>query len=330
MKAINFFFVIIIFFTCCISCEKELDVPIPKLDVSLDKAEIKVGESVIFDVNGYEASQILFYSGEELSEFQYSNVKRYMVDPGMKISFSSRKQFGQQQKQLSILLSTEFVGEYDSAAITNSYNQNQWIDISDKMGIPIINSEFFIPSRLVDISDYMTFGKPFYIAFRYTQKPQETNLLTNLWSIQNFNCYSVDSIGGNSLNLFNQSNMAFSMIDITKNIRPSRSNVTPALNYLYGPERYVEDNSNFNPDNLAYNDPYSEVWAISKNLNTDSIEIGYDKPETVVKITDVTFIKQYAYQYNKPGVYKAVFVAVNSSIDVKKEITKEFLITVRP
>lgn len=82
------------------------------------------------------------------------------------LSFSTKYQYGSQDNQLAVLISTDFNGSYEAADV----NAATWIDITDDFVLSS-GGDSFISSGLKDISEYELPNKLFYIAFRYTYSP---------------------------------------------------------------------------------------------------------------------------------------------------------------
>ena len=105
------------------------------------------------------------------------------------------------------------------------------------------------------------------------------------------------------------------------------------MNPIYDPNNPLYDANAQRPDFVPYdpvspwNDPELEHWAITKPIYLDEVDLGPDF-STVIKGISNAEIEEYAYTYSKPGTYTAHFVSINASIEGKKEVVKEFTITV--
>lgn len=77
------------------------------------------------------------------------------------LSFSNAVQYGSQENNLSILVSTDFDGNYDMENIGKA----TWNDLTKEF--QLATDKKFVKSGEVDLSSWATPRKPVYIAFRY-------------------------------------------------------------------------------------------------------------------------------------------------------------------
>lgn len=348
MKFIQLLFIFTISI-CWTSCSKTLDISDPELIVNAEKVTITEGEPVIFNFGtGSNADIVNFYSGEINSDYNYSygiSQGRYMFNnSGYTFSFGSRFDnnnpdpnfdsiYGNQKNQLAIFASTDFNGKLDATSITAA----NWVDVTSKFKLPTAaHASTFTASGTTELADLLTKGKPLYIAYKLTTLKQAVNGYTQFWNINNFVVRSKDSLGNNTVVLYNQNMLEFNFVDITADTRASRASSSSGLLRMGGPEAYLRHPSDDTPaDSIAPGvkvlDPdKSEVWAISKPVNADSVFLGYDKPYAVVQYSTVEFPRTYGYLYKQPGTYEAVFVGTNTTKDETKNIVKKLIITVKP
>lgn len=342
---------IIIFFVSCLlffSCTKKLEVADPVLEVTPVATTVTIGTPVIFNFNTAESPDVLFfYSGEPFSEYAYSydlgKGRKLINTMGYELSFQSRfdinspvpdssAKYGRQANQLSLWASTDFNGKLDTTSIKSA----AWTNITSKFTLPTaLNTSTFTNSGTVALTDVAVQKKPLYLGFKLVTLKQRTNGYSQFWNVQNFNIVSKDTVGSSKVTLYNIGNLEFNIVDFTSPIRPAITSRTSALVRMGGPNPYIGQPQNI-LDSLSnigvVLDPdRSEVWAISRPVNVDTVFLGYDKPAaTIANYTDVQFKPQFGYVYTKPGTYKAVFVGINRSKDETKQILKEFTITVNP
>lgn len=334
-------------FLCVVSCNKELEVEDPQLDITLSTAIVKAGEAVIFTIgNENPPDNLVFFSGEPNKEYAYS----YGVGPGRlalnqsgyDFSFQSRfdynspsadsaTKYGLQTGQLSIWASTDFNGSLDSVSVKKA----TWMDITSKFTLPTAqHASTFTNSGVNTLRDVMVKGKPLYIAYKLITKKQRDFGYSQFWNIQNFTIKGIDSVVGQLPSLYNMGKMEFNFVDITRAVRTSTLSRTAALLRMGGPNPYItrteQQDSIINALGLVVDPELSEAWVISANISTDSVFLGYDAPVTVAGYTDIRFPTQYIYVYNAPGTYKAVFVGENRTADQTKQVVREFIITVLP
>ena len=342
------------------SCEKPgLEAETPLFNVTAETATVKAGVPVKFNITGGDAQTISFYSGELLKE--YSSKDGRVVDVnggGATMAFTSSVQLGTQANQLSIMASNNFSGDYSSLAKVKAAT---WVDITSRFTLG--TSTAFLASGTKDISDLIIAGKPLYIAFRYITKPQATNGINRQWFIQTFAINSNKLLDNTlALSIVNQARAGFIIVDENKDKAPALSSATSTRLTLQGntylhaglpqfdPTNPIFDKNNpiYNPREPAFyqpsavykpfvafdptslfNDPASEHWAVSKAITIDKVDLGPDWSTAIRGITNPV-MTDYTYTYSKPGTYKAVFVAANSTVDSQKQIVKEITITVTP
>ncbi len=341
------------------SCDKpELEAEVPGFDATTTTATVKAGVPVKFDIKGGDAQTISFYSGELLKEYSSKNGR--VVDitgAGATMAFTSSVQAGAQTNQLSIMASTNFSGDYSSL---DKVKAATWVDITNRFALG--TGTAFLASGTKDITDLFVAGKPLYIAFRYITKPQAANGINRQWFIQTFAINSKKLLDNTiSLPIANQASIGFIIIDQNKDKAPALSSVTSTRltlqgnTYLHaGLPQFDPNNPIFNKDNPIYNprdpayqpsavfkpfvafdpaspfnDPASEHWAVSKAIAADKVDLGPDWSSPIRGITNPV-LTEYLYTYTKPGTYKAVFVASNSTVNDQKEVVKEITITVTP
>lgn len=339
------------------SCEKDLVVKdAPDFDVSTESTSYKVGQRVTFTFTG-EADLISFYSGQNLNDYAYREGRVLKLDSlGAQLSFSTSVQTGTQANQLSVLASNNFNGDYSSLVSVKSAT---WIDITERF--KLATTATFTTSTAQDLTDLIVAGKPLYLAFRYTTKPQAVNGLARIWAIQSLTLTSKSVFNGTNPLLNDQIYAGFRIVDEDPVNTPSRSQVATGRvtlqgnvykdpkDPIYDPKNPIYDPANpiYDPKselyqptavrpafvpydpNSPYNDPQRETWAVSAPLFTDMVDLGPDHSIAVQGIrspqaTDFSFI------YTKPGTYKAYFVASNVTKDQRKDVVKELSITVTP
>lgn len=354
------------------SCGKDVMVDAPiGFDVTTKTTTFKVGEPITFNISGGEVQRIAFYSGEALNDYEFKDGRLADVTGGgVTMAFTSSltngsqaaqlPALGNQSKQLTILASTDFNGDYSSLAKVKAAT---WKDITTRFALGTTTT--FLNSGVKDIADLVVSGKPLYIAFKYVTKPQAKNGIARTVAIQTFAITSTKKLANMvSLNFALQGDAAFSIVDENPLNAPAKSVVTSSRVSLYGNEYLWPGHALFDPNNTVFdplnpiydpqsqgyvptavrpiykpydpaspwNDPTSENWAVSKAINIgDKIDLGPDWAEpikTMVTVPPTEFI--YSKGYDIPGTYKAVFVGSNASKDDFKSVTKEVTITITP
>jgi hypothetical protein len=339
------------------SCEKELKVDAaPDFDVSLASNTVKAGQPIQFSVSGY-ADQISFYSGEVYRDYEFRDGRTVDLPyKGATLTFNTGVNLGTQANQLRVLISNNFNGDYSSLS---SVKAATWVDITDSL--KLATNATFISAGTLDISRYSEGGRPFHVAFKYLTRPQLENGVVRTWMIENFRVSSIDKFNGANLLFKDQAFAAFTVVDEDPENNPSRSSITTTRLTLqgntfedpaspkYNPENPIYDPANpiydpksefydpnavrpeFKPYDTTnpYNDPQRETWAVSSAIEAKAIEMGPDLPIGIRGIRNPK-LEEYAYTYNTPGTYQAVFVAKNSTINESKEVIRKVSITVTP
>ncbi len=338
-----------------ISCQKDIQVEAPALEVSTASATVKKGENVVFSFNG-NADLISFYPGETYFDYAFKDGRTVDISNQARyVQFTSAVQNGSQANQLAVLVSTDFQGDYSFAGVKKA----TWVDITNRF--TLADGANFISSTLQDITSISDANKPLYFAFKYLTKPQAVNGEARLWSIQNFQVLSGATLDGNRLSILNQQFAAFKIIDEDKQNTPSRSTTSAtrisllgnvqkkATDPIYDPSNPIFDPNNpiydpkdprynrlvtrpifvpFDP-NSPFNDPQRETWAVSSPVSFKTVDLGPDK-SIPIKGIDGGVLKQFVHSYKAPGTYKAHFVISNRNIYNSKDLIKEINITVTP
>ena len=297
-----------------ISCQKNLVIDSPdNFDVTTDSAAYKIGTSIRFSFQGGEAHDISFYSGEVLKDYDYKDGRVVDITGSTAVlAFSTAVNLGTQANQLSILVSTDFKGDYSSITAVKAAT---WADVTARFKYGTTTS-FLATSA--DISDLFVAGKPLYLAFKYLTKPQAVNGIARQWSIQSLTLTSGKKLNNTvALTLTNEPGAGFQLVDQNATTAPALSTITNTKIILQG--------NNY----TATNDPASENWAISTGINIDKVNLGPDWSTALKGITGAA-LKEYRYVYSTPGTYKAVFVASNNSVGESKQVVKTVNLTINP
>lgn len=330
------------------SCDKQLEVNggTPEFNVTTQATTFKVGEDVKFTFSG-NAHLISFYSGEPMNEYAFK--EGHIVDgsaTGATLSFTSSVQGGTQANQLSILLSSNFNGNYSDLPSVRSAS---WTDITNRFILG--TSATFAGSGAKDISDLIVPGKPVYIAYKYVTKPQAQNGLARTWMIQSFLVNSNSKVGTKLVTVADQTNAGFRIVDDNPVNAPARSSITSTRITLLGNVYKVASDPIFNPMNpiydptsplydktkvyvpfdpaSSYNDPASEHWYVSTAINTSKIDLGPDRP-IAIQGNSTTPLESYSYKFLVPGTYAVTFVGANTNVNESFEVIKRLEITIIP
>ncbi|MEO5998713.1 MAG: DUF5017 domain-containing protein [Chitinophagaceae bacterium] len=345
-----------------ISCKKTLDVKdAPDFTVTTDANTYKVNDLIRFKIEG-SADIISFYSGEVYRDYAFKDGRVVDVS-GQKDSLSFNSGVapgtpaGTQLNQFSILASTDFSGNYNDLT---SVKVATWKDITSRFTLG--TTATLVKSPTQNITDLVVAGKPIYFSLKYISKPQVANGYARQWLTENFTITSSVRLNDVPVVITDQVHAGFRIVDQNPVNAPARSQVTTTRVTLYGPfykdpKDPIFDPANpiFDPKNpiydpastqyiatavlpkfvpydpnSPYNDPLSENWAVSAPISLDKVDLGTDKAVAVRSSVYTVKPTLYTYRYAKPGTYKAVFVATNSTIDESKKIIKEIGFTITP
>jgi hypothetical protein len=290
------------------ACENNLPVNggTPDFHVETSGNEFKKGTPVTFRLSG-DAGMISFYSGEPLKQYELKDGRTEKATGGT-LAFTSSVSGGTQRNQLAVMVSSDFDGNYDD--ITH-IKKATWKDITSQFTLGTTTA--FTASTVKDISDLLVPGRPLYLAFRYTTRPQAVNGEARTWMVQGITYQAKTSVG--NVTAADMFSVGMRIIDENPATAPARSSVTTSRITLQGNE--------FSPAN----DPASEHWAVSAPIRWEEINIGPDRPVAIKGVTN-TKLDSYTYTYARAGTYKAYFVARNINIDATKEVVKQVDISI--
>jgi hypothetical protein len=291
------------------ACKKTIDVSAPNFDVTTSATTFKVNDSVNFKFQG-NPGLLYFYSGTTFNDYAYDTGRTTTAGP-VQVSFSSTLAAGTQKSQLSVLLSTNFNGKYDSANV----NAATWSDITSRFALA--TSTTSLASGKANIPDLAVNGKPFYIAFKYVTVPQTANgtprqsVIQNVLLETNTADYGVQTVA-------TQTNLGFQL-------------VTEGTHQVVGgaiPSTVAATIITLNGNTTAgFTEFKTTDWAISQVNLVDKFDFGFDKSISIKGLADVA-PTSYTYVYTKAGTYKATFVAANNTINDTKKVVKQIIITV--
>lgn len=351
------------------SCDKELAVEkSPDLTVNTETQTQKVNLPVVFKFTG-DADIVSFFSGQESNDYAYREGKFIDVSgKGAEVSFTTNVSVAStalQNNQLKVMASTNFNGKYDFASVKAA----TWTDVTNRFTINA-TTVTPVSSGATDISDLFTDpAKPIYIAFQYVTRSQAANGLARQYQIQSFLAKSKAVPPADvtkPLNLADQATVGFTIVDENPVNAPARASVTSTRVTLQGniykdltrkdPASPIWDQNDpiFDPNNpiyvpgsptfdpfakrpvfvafdpaSPYNDPTSEHWAVSGAIYATKVDLGPDRPIAVKGMTNGR-MTEYPFTYTKAGIYKAVFVISNNTVDQRREVIKELSITITP
>lgn len=288
------------------SCTKT-NVEAPKFDVSTDKTEYKVGDSITFKING-DPDIITFYSGEKGKEYQYKD-RSNVTDGTLGLEIKTQVLYGTQPNNLRLVYSTDFNGTYD----TTNVRKATWTDITNRFTLSTAAAGAVgaqVSSGVVNISDIVATNKPMYFAFKYVgdKVPSGTTTTQRTWRIYNFDLNNTLP-DGSVLNVASINTGSWLALDFVNTANKwTVQGTAPAL--------FFTPASTLNP---------SEDWVISKALFPTGVnpDLG-----TAIK-SYIQKLSTYRYAFSKAGTYTVTFVAANGGKSGSESVVKQLTITVK-
>jgi len=273
----------------------------PDFNVEPLSAEFKKGTPVTFKFTG-DAGMISFYSGEPLKQYELRDGRTEKATGGT-LAFTSAVSGGTQTNQFAVMASSDFNGNYADIA---EVKKATWTDITSRFTLGTTTA--FTASTAKDVTDMLVPGKPFYLAFRYTTRPQTVNGEARTWMVQGITFQSLTAVGNiTSVDMFTA---GIRIVDENAKTLPARSTANTSRITLLG--------NTF----TATNDPASEHWAISAPISWEDINVGPDRPVAIKGVTS-TKLNSYTYTYTKAGTYKAYFLAQNANVNANKMVVRQ-------
>lgn len=304
MKVKYYVMMLVSMFTIA-SCDSSLDVEAePEFTVSTKKSTYKVGEEVLFNLTG-NPGILTFYSGLFGNDYAFREGRILSVND-LKLSFNSNVNYGSQANQFSVLISTDFNGQYNIGSIKAA----TWIDITDRFTLPATNNTY-VNSGVADITDLRVAGKPMYFVLKYVYTPGTT--VARTWSIQGFNLQSNTSNG--LLTLTDQVGANFGLYYSGPKEETGRSGITATTITLRG--------------NTVAPPEVTEDWCISRAVDVGDVDLGPDRPESVKGYSEARRTT-FPFVYDTPGTYKVYFTGLNVTKKETKTVQKDLTITIEP
>lgn len=301
--------------------------------VSTAKASYAVGEEVVFNIEGGNSDQIIFYSGETGANYQ--NINRLKEAGINKLQFETSMQQGllTDNDSLRLLISTNLAG-YDSASVVKA----TWVDITDRnTSWPTSLATTFTTSSVIDITDFNTADKV-NIAFRALGKKKLTQPQRR-WQIRNLSL-SNELVDGTRTFLFsapfvNASTPSASDFRYTGWVHVSLKNsLTQGSNVWDVGEAGVNGRDSlrnrngiaiktnyplqFNPGGTLNNDD-NDDWVI-----TTAVDLKTTRPAagTIIKNVISKILTSHRYRFTKAGNYQVTFVALNDVNGETRRVVK--------
>lgn len=315
------------------SCESMEEVDNPTFDVLKTDIVASVGDTLAFDFKG-NADVVTFYSGEFGSVYEYKDRTERSFEGNLKISFTTSVQNSYTidpfPRELDVFISSDFNGNLNYADIVSE--DSKWNNISDKFTFPVTSADGTLaavpitesnPEGKLDITELVEIGKSFYIAFRYkAQNRMKVGSNTRNgreWRVDALSLINEQSEGTSVL--MSQSSAGWTFVNrADSEIETGRGGSLNSTGRI---------SIKGNQQSTYQEDEGVEIWAISNPISTGMAKTEPDRGVTIKNISR-NRLESYTHVYNKPGDYKAVFVAANSSIYGHQAVVREVKVTVNP
>ncbi len=325
--------IIVLAILSLISCESMEEVDNPTFDVLNTDLVINAGDTLSFDFKG-TADVVTFYSGEFGHVYEYKDRTERPFEGNLKISFTTSVQNSYAiepfPRELDVFISSDFNGNLDYANVISE--SSKWNNISDRFTFPLTSANGTLaavpitasnPEGKLDITELVEIGKSFYIAFRYKaenrMKVGSNTRNAREWRVDALSLINEQSEGTSVL--MSQSSAGWTFVNrADSEIEPGRGG---SLNSTGRISIRGNQLSTYQPGEGI------EIWAISTPINTGMAKTEPDRGTTIKNISR-NRLASHTHVYNKPGVYKAVFVAANSSIYGHQAVVKEVNVRVNP
>ncbi len=291
-----------------IACNKDIKTDAPVLEVAVEKADIKAGDTATFAIQS-DANVLSFYSGEVLNDYGFRQGRKIAVD-SVTLSFSTSLNYGTQKDQFAVFASTDFSGQYT----VDGLKAATWQNITAMYKLAPGNSNTAIAAGVKKISQLAAPGKPIYIGFRFIVKPQTANGGSKLWTMSTFNMLGHTKLGAQTLADHKSAGWRI----ITQGPHdPGRGAVIQSAQLaFYG-------------NNKDYMEEYMEDWVITKAVNMEEVELGPDWGTGIKTLADPP-LKSYQYRFTTPGTYTVTFVASNVNSDNESRTERQLTVKVVP
>jgi len=293
-------FIIAAVILCSIACNKK-EVDATGFTVTTDKETYTTADTVKFAFTG-NPWYLTFYSGEPYHQYQYRD--RLTADGTPKLSFTSTvTTTSTQLNTLSVFISTDFSGVYDSTSVYNA----TWVDLTGKAVLAPGGTE--TKSGDIELSSFVNGDKPVYIAFKFTGTSKTAQRTWTLKSVAIDNVLD-DSTSHEVLGI-GESTLGFKAVVMK----------APAVAWTISSTQLQIKGFTTNLNSVAD----TEGWVISKPVNLRRVF-----PDTGTPLKNMTTsMSSLNYIYATPGTYKATFVSANINRYSEKGEVQEIPITVQ-
>lgn len=311
-------FILFIFVSLAVSCSKKIEVKNPDgLNISVNNQRSQVQDTLYFNlkdtvkfiING-NVDNIIFYSGEAGHQYKFTN-RTSVAGVIPQLSFTSVTNTSVQANTLKVL-ATNKVNIQDSTSIVST----SWTDITSR--VQLASGTTAVNSGVANLTDIVSgTNDSLFVAFKYSGT---TGTLQRNWTITNLTI--------NGLLPEGNTNNLLSLV--------SAANYWKILGNIWTPSssKWSASTTQLQITGGTVTAPNNTSWIVSPPLYVGAV---YPDKPVVVKYASsalpsytVSGITYYGYNqvYATPGLYKAIFVYFNKSIDDQKTAVKEYYIRV--
>lgn len=310
------------------SCSKELKIDSPDFSVSVLNKTVKKGDTVNFNLTG-NADIITFYSGEFGNDYAYVNRDSIIDIRELNLSFQNqvRGQGGTeplcQDDQFHVLVTNnlDLAGATKEDSVQRIKNA-VWKDLTNKFTwspLNCLSTNPYISSGTANIVDSIVKNKTTYLAFRYTNRPNNNQTgKSAIWRFQALNLTSVTESGSTSL--MTQGNAGW---------KPVYEGGTAAWGTNPVPFDVSTTSYAVTMRGLRTATETNQMWCLSNSFIITDKNIGRNPGVGIKSLIDIP-LTSYKYIYKKAGTYNVVFIATNANKDGTKENIQRLQIIVEP
>lgn len=302
-------------------CEGDYKIETPDFGVVPLNRVCKVGEPVAFSLSG-SADFVLFYSGEFGNDYTYRDRER-LTPARMMLSFDTKASTSGNARRFNpaytpVSYSTDFNGQYD----LENMHAATWTDISPCFAFPdpgeqvsAVNGAVTVSSGSVDITDYFPQkDAPIYLRFRYKVNRYENSIGRTTILISNF--FINGRTAGGEVPIYSITDLDWHFVE-----EESWAGATGTTR-LPGTQANLQFQCQWNTAQDR------EIWAVAGPVRmADDVNSGVE-PAVCIKVVADPDLRSYSYVYTSPGTYRATFVAANANVGGRKEVVKQFTLTV--
>ena len=288
------------------------------------------GEPVTFNITG-DIDNILFFSGEQGSEYQYKD--RYSV-PVENVNSASlfleyQPRYGD-AGALEVWISDSFKGldgqngEADRKTVSEMIkNMSGWKRLDYSEG----NSQEWTEQSYL-LTDSLKTKKNFTLAFHWNPKKYcETDAATGeIVKYVNQRTYWLN--GKINLDIkdvktlpIDLSELTFVVLSMNEEADPYHKNSGNGSVVLNSENADIIFQGVGQVDSLNY---AIDAWAISQPIDLNMVQ----NDKGIIIKNQQNYLKSYSYTWNEPGTYKVVFVGTNSNIMDSSVMMQELTITI--